>query len=439
MKKINLFLVFYCSLVITHYSFAQSGWFAQKNNDSNYYFRDLFFVNSNTGWVVGLGGKIVKTTNGGNNWIPQVSNTGYSLHIVRFINSQTGYAAGGSQYNNPFCFDYKILIKTTNGGETWFPVIEQSDDHVIKDLFLINGDSLYYVNAGTDMNCMGNVGSFVKTNNSGSNWLYLSPTNVSKYYALSFINPHTGWTVCFRGTDVLPHYRLFFKTTNGGANWTQLRSDTALGYLNNAKKLKYFDTLSGYFCDVSLFRTTNGGYNWNKYLATELQNNVSFHALNKDTLWVITGNGIYRTNNQGANWISQNTPFASTLYNIYFIDKNTGWAVGSFGTIIKTTNGGVTGLQNLNEIIPSSFSLSQNYPNPFNPTTIIRFQIKDSKTTTLKVFDLLGREVQTLVNEKLKPGEYEVTFNGSALPSGVYFYKLQAGDFTDTKKLVLIK
>lgn len=104
-------------------------------------------------------------------------------------------------------------------------------------------------------------------------------------------------------------------------------------------------------------------------------------------------------------------------------------------------------LSKISNIVPDKYSLSQNYPNPFNPSTTIRFQIKEMSSprslsgdmTTLKVFDILGKEIATLVNEKLKPGEYEVTFNGSTIPSGVYFYKLQSGDFTDTKKLVLLK
>jgi len=100
----------------------------------------------------------------------------------------------------------------------------------------------------------------------------------------------------------------------------------------------------------------------------------------------------------------------------------------------------INSISKISNSVPEKFSLSQNYPNPFNPTTIIRFQIKDSKTTTLKVFDLLGREVQTLVNEKLKVGEYEVTFDGSELSSGVYFYSLYAeGKLIDSKKMIILK
>ncbi len=85
------------------------------------------------------------------------------------------------------------------------------------------------------------------------------------------------------------------------------------------------------------------------------------------------------------------------------------------------------------------YELLQNYPNPFNPTTRIRFNIKDTRLVELKVYDILGKEVSVLINEKLKPGEYEAVFNGGQLAAGVYFYKLTAGDFTEVKRMVLIK
>ena len=103
--------------------------------------------------------------------------------------------------------------------------------------------------------------------------------------------------------------------------------------------------------------------------------------------------------------------------------------------------------QNTNNV-PDKFNLHQNYPNPFNPTTKIKFEITPLSRgvgeargvlTSLKIYDILGKEIQTLVNEQLQPGSYEVSFDGSNFPSGVYFYKLTSGNFTATKKLVLLK
>jgi hypothetical protein len=89
--------------------------------------------------------------------------------------------------------------------------------------------------------------------------------------------------------------------------------------------------------------------------------------------------------------------------------------------------------------IPENFALKQNYPNPFNPSTRISFELPSESFVSLKVYDVLGKEVATLVSDKLAAGRYEVTFNGSQLTSGVYFYRLQAGSFIETRKLVLLR
>jgi hypothetical protein len=89
--------------------------------------------------------------------------------------------------------------------------------------------------------------------------------------------------------------------------------------------------------------------------------------------------------------------------------------------------------------LPEWTELFQNYPNPFNPTTTIGFKVQSSAFVSLKVFDLLGREVATLANEERQPGEYSMTFDASNLPSGVYLYKMTSGSFTDVKKLILVR
>jgi hypothetical protein len=91
------------------------------------------------------------------------------------------------------------------------------------------------------------------------------------------------------------------------------------------------------------------------------------------------------------------------------------------------------------ELVPTEYALYQNYPNPFNPITTIKYQIPELSFVTLKVFDVLGNEIVTLVNEDKPAGSYEVEFNATSLPSGICFYKLQAGDYVETKKMVLMK
>ena len=147
------------------------------------------------------------------------------------------------------------------------------------------------------------------------------------------------------------------------------------------------------------------------------------------------------------------------IYNSYFGSVGRFWSQSnSFcsssesitlkGCIIDSVMYGDTVVINISRIsnqIPSEFTLSQNYPNPFNPVTKIRFAIpvdsrlRGNNKIVLKVYDMLGREVRTLVNEPLQPGTYEAEFDGSGLNSGVYFYRLTAGDFTETRKMVMLK
>jgi len=109
------------------------------------------------------------------------------------------------------------------------------------------------------------------------------------------------------------------------------------------------------------------------------------------------------------------------------------------GAIINNIQyGNITDIKIPNEV-PSSFYLSQNYPNPFNPTTTIKFSISRLAFVSLKVFDLLGREVVSLVNEEMSPGIYSKKFDGSNLTSGIYYYRIQANNFTETKKFILMK
>jgi flagellar hook assembly protein FlgD len=125
----------------------------------------------------------------------------------------------------------------------------------------------------------------------------------------------------------------------------------------------------------------------------------------------------------------------------------TGWAAGE-NILIKTTNGGelITAIQSITSAeFPDKYSLSQNYPNPFNPVTKIKFDIpldsrlRGNDNVTLKIYDILGREIATLVNEGLQPGTYDVEWDGTNYCSGVYFYVLITAEYSETKKMVLIK
>lgn len=166
-------------------------------------------------------------------------------------------------------------------------------------------------------------------------------------------------------------------------------------------------------------------------------------------IWIKFGSTLvpqsdYCYNSENGWLVFKNTPPNSTAITIrYIASHNLDFAVSNWdntGTgnyVFK--NNLVIGVQNITTVIPGENKLYQNYPNPFNPSTTIKFKTNKSEFTTLKIYNTLGKEIKTLVNEKLQKGEYEVNFDGTNLTSGAYYYKLKIGDFSDTKKMLMVK
>jgi hypothetical protein len=221
-----------------------------------------------------------------------------------------------------------------------------------------------------------------------------------------FINNLSGWALNFGGTSQ--------KTTDGGHTWI------ASGSVPNsyAQRIIMIDSLRGW---IAAYNNTSGGGNGLGY--------------------------IYKTTNGGDSWIQEwVTPLVGTdLSDLTVQNHSSLWCVGNNSAIAKYDI--PVGIKNISGIV-TEFQLYQNYPNPFNPFTRIKFNIAPllrgvgearGVYTQLKVYDITGKEVTTLVNETLQPGSYEVTFDGSIYSSGVYYYKLIAGNYVETKKMILLK
>jgi hypothetical protein len=163
----------------------------------------------------------------------------------------------------------------------------------------------------------------------------------------------------------------------------------------------------------------------------------------ENEFWATTGSGIAYTNTTGQTWVNASpgywgiVPLWAVSISPVATQVN-GWAVGESGIILHYQRRSSSVTQDAKSRL-TGFALMQNYPNPFNPSTIIQFTIPHSQLTILQVFDVLGREVATLVNENLNAGSYETTFDASGLASGIYFYRLTSDAQSLTKKLTLIR
>jgi hypothetical protein len=187
----------------------------------------------------------------------------------------------------------------------------------------------------------------------------------------------------------------------------------------------------------TVYNTSNSGLpdNWVFAIAIDGQGNK----------WIGTdGGGLAKFD--GINWTVYNTSNSGLPDNYVFaiaIDGQGNKWIGTYGGGLAVyREGGVilpVEVKNESNEIPTKFSLYQNYPNPFNPSTTIEFYIPERTNVKLVIYDILGREIETLIDKELEPGKYKINFTATNLPSGVYFYRLQAGNFIEQKKMILIK
>lgn len=388
-----------------------SGWYAQNSTTPISNFKSVSFPDTLHGWAVGSSGKIIKTTSGGDCWNNQNSNTLTNLNSISFIDQNMGIAVG----------DSGRIIRTSNGGQNWI---------------LINGivsqrlNSVLYVNVNTAY-ISGNNGLLYKSTNAGLNWIYLSSGTSQNLNSLSFINPLTGWVVGDSGKVL--------RTSNGGSNWFSASSGVS-DHLNSIF-IKNADTGWCVGNGGKILKTTNGGDSW-QTLGSVITNDLTSISVSKDgILWAVGKDGkITASSTGGSNWVVHSSPTSQNLTHIYFSNgSNKAWCTGDNGIILHSSKGDITTNIASNSFLPLSFSLHQNYPNPFNPSTIISFELPNSSVVKLTIYNFLGKEIATLVNKTLSPGKYEFEWNARNLSSGIYFYRLEAAEFIETRKMVLLK
>jgi len=448
MKKIIFSLIVCCLFSVAVRTFAQ-GWFP-LNSGVTGNLNCVFFpasASGNFGYVSGDNGILLKTINGGLNWFSVSPNQYVNFKTIHFLDIQTGWASG---WGNDSVFVYR----TTNAGTNWTQQFAGNDAYnEPRCSFFRNLNCGYIGGAKRNSFSRGIASGFdMLTTNGGLNW---SKANSNEaILSVYFPTVDSGWRGSFYNSSNYTNGELQW-TTNGGNNWDMTQHWDGVYFYG----MNFCGVLTGYAIGYDfesnpvmtiIHKTTNCGYSWGFNVIITSHKFYSVYFITPDKGWICGSGGIMFITIDGTySWLGQTTGVTVDLKSITFTDINTGYAVGNNGVIIKTISGGWLGINNESEII-KDFALEQNYPNPFNPVTTIKFNLPRSLSrfnrergvggmTTLKVFDITGKEIATLVNKTLQPGTYEVTFDGSNLPSGIYFYQLRSGEYIETRKMLLIK
>jgi hypothetical protein len=370
----------------------------------------------------------------------------------------------------------EYYIRSTDGGITWGPVTRLTDNVAVSAHCSIAASGLNVHLVWYDGRDGNNEIYYKRSVDGGGNWS--ADTRLSNTARQSFMPAVavSGSVVHVAWYDSTPgNYEIYYKRSiDGGVTWgadkritntpTSSLSPT-LAVSGSIVHLVWCEAdVSPYYGHIYYNRSTNGGSSWGTntcMIRSNYNNGYPSLAVNGSVVHLVfqrlvtTSWDIVYTvsNNNGVTWSKKelqltNNPSASSApsiavsgssLHIIFRDDRDGNYEIYYKRYIDPPKGNHAGITNINPDIPNKYSLSQNYPNPFNPTTNVQFSIVNVQYVTLKVLDVLGREVATLVNELLQPGTYKVQFNGSNLSSGVYYYKLQAGEFTDVKRMMLIK
>jgi|GEM_PF-561309 len=395
-------------------------WVAEPSGTTNV-LNSVKTISSLIGWAAGAAATVRRTTDGGATWTNANPNPGVINGII--------YAIEAIDANNALVTTSPaatFVYRTTNGGTLWTQVFTQAGGF-IDGIWMTSATNGFMVG-----DPVSNRWSLWNTSNGGATWdstgLYLNGTGSVGSYNNS---------LCIRGTNIWfgSGDTKVYHSTNSGLSWTFGATTGDANSLSLA-----FNSLSTGLVGTGtvLLKTTDGGATYNTIAAPGTGNITGLEGTG-NSFWFTRGFNIYLSTNNGTTWTTTYTGTTNALLDIDIATPNccpVGWAVGNGGTIVGPFP---LGIGNINNQAPLEYKLSQNYPNPFNPSTVISFGLPKAGNVKLVVFDLLGREVKTLVNEFRQSGNYTVDFNAANFASGVYFYKIESGSFNETKKMLLVK
>jgi photosystem II stability/assembly factor-like uncharacterized protein len=400
------FVLVVCLFIITSYNGIQAQWLstdifpsANQGVFSLAASGQNFFAGTHNGGVF-------LTTNNGGSWNEVnsgLTNDSVSTLAVMGSNVFAGTYGGG-------------VFLTTNSGTNWTDVNSGLTSTEIYS-FAVSGSNIF---TGT------NEGVFLTVNN-GTNWTKMSsglPNSSVRALAVSESNLYAA--VLFS----------VYLSTNNGTSWTEINS----GLPSNTTIYSLVVSDSNIFAGTDgggVYLSTNNGTSWTEANSGLTNDVVWTFAVFGSNIFAGTDDGVFLSANNGSSWVS--TDYNLTSAYALAVSETYLFAGGGFGRVARRPLSELTDVKDEQNIIPVVYKLNQNYPNPFNPSTLINYQIPEEGLVSLKVYDILGNEVKTLVNEIKTIGSFNVQLDAGNLSSGVYFYKLTVGNFVSTQKMILLK
>jgi parallel beta-helix repeat protein len=420
------------------------GWTAQTSGITNQFY-SVKAVSPSVAWAAAVGGRVLRTVNGGNTWTSVGGGPigTADIYNITAVDGNTAFVT-----TTPSTVTY--IFRTTNGGVQWDTVFAQSGGFI---------DAIHMFDATNGVAIGDPVGAtwvVLKTSNGGTTWSRIAtePTAVGgeagTQNCLAVSGPSNMWIGSSAGGRI-------YRTTDAGATWT---SGTVPGAVTGTRVISvWFQSpthgIAGHYTTSGVYnaaRTTDGGATWSAItVGTGTTYNIAVASSGTMDFWMARGTDVYRSSDRGATW-TQSYTGTGTFYDVDFVTvgANTyGWGVKDNGNIVFYY-GTVTGVQPQQQGIPQSFALQQNYPNPFNPTTTLRYALPKDAHISLTIYNVLGQRVATLRDDVQQVGYYDVVWSGrndfgSQVSSGIYFYRIEARPvdgsepFSMVKKMIMLK
>jgi Secretion system C-terminal sorting domain/Sortilin, neurotensin receptor 3, len=346
---------------------------------------EVCFHSQNTQYILGetQNNGVRRSQNGGSSWSSATSGlTGSGSWVGPLISHPV--------ISGVFYTARQQVFMSTNWGASWSPISSGTSGTIREMAISRSNPSIMYATSGSQI---------FKSTDAGTTYTNVTSGLPTRTITSVYVHPDSSnvAVVTFSGFGAGKVY----KTTNGASSWVSISSNLPDSPVNDV--LIYYPGVSTsiYYAamDIGVFFTDDYGASWAE-LAEGLPNTVAMHL----------------DYHQATNRLR----------------------IGTHGRGVWETDNPV-GLINYNNQTPESYSLEQNYPNPFNPVTNIKYSIVNSGFVKLAVYDMLGRELKSIVNENQRPGTYTAQFDASKLTSGVYFYRLETPDFVETRKMILVK